>query len=352
MAPEPSTISKRKADHIEVAASGAADFRRTTLLECVELEHNCLPEIAAEDVDLSTPLLGKTLRMPLVITGMTGGTDEARAINQDLARAAEEAGVAFGVGSQRAMAEEPNIAPTYEVRNVAPNALILGNIGAVQALSYGPDRVAKLAEAIGADAMAVHLNPAQELIQSDGDRDFRGVLRCIEELVRVLEIPVVVKETGCGISASCGKRLVDIGVSAIDISGAGGTSWVAVEARRAQNQSPSEMLGLELWDWGIPTAVATARAAPLPVDVIASGGLRSGLDIARTLALGAKAAGMAAPILRAQRQGGLPAAVDALEQLRKTLISICVLCGSKSPSELASVPKFITDPLRSYLKNG
>jgi isopentenyl-diphosphate delta-isomerase len=351
MASEPSSISQRKADHIEVAASGAADFQSSTLLECVELQHCCLPELSTDDLDLSVPLLGKTLSLPLVITGMTGGTEEAQQINRDLAEVAEQSGIAFGVGSQRAMAEQPELAHTYAVRDVAPTALILGNIGAVQALNYGPERVAALAEAIGADAMAVHLNPAQELIQEAGDRDFRGIVEGLAALKQTLDVPLVVKETGCGISRACARTLVDIGAAAIDISGAGGTSWVAVEAQRATDKSAAASLGHELWNWGIPTAVATASVATLPVDVIASGGLRSGLDVAKVLALGATAAGMAAPILRAQRRGGVDAALAAVHQIRRTLEAVCLLCGCKTPAELARAPRYIAEPLRSYLKD-
>jgi len=200
-------IVRRKADHIEVAASGSADFaERTTLLEDVHLVHQALAEIAIEELDLSVELCGKTLAAPLIITGMTGGTPRARTINRDLAVAAAKAGVAMGVGSQRAMAEHPDLEDTFQVKDAAPNLVLFGNLGVVQARQLGPERVAELARRIGADAMAIHLNPAQEMIQEHGDRDFRGATDTIARLVETLPCPVIVKETGCGLSVQAARR--------------------------------------------------------------------------------------------------------------------------------------------------
>lgn len=348
MADEPA-IAKRKADHLEVAASGRADFAKSTLLEHVHLVHQALPELALEDIDLSTKLAGKTLAAPLVITGMTGGTAEAAAVNRDLARAAQDAGVALGLGSQRAMDEHPDLAATYEVRDVAPNVVLFGNIGAVQALAMGPARVIALAKRIGADAIAVHLNPGQELIQERGDRDFRGACDAIAKLVAVSPVPVIVKETGCGLSLEAARALIAAGVHTVDVAGAGGTSWVAVEAVRAAKGSPSAALGAELWDWGVPTAVSVVACARANLNVIASGGLRSGYDIARALALGATAGGMAAPMLRAQREGGREAVSALITQTIASIRAICLLSGCRSARDLASAPRHLGGPLRSYL---
>ena len=342
-------ISQRKADHLQVAASGEADFRVTTMLEHVHLVHQSLPELATDGVDLRTTLLGWELQAPLIISGMTGGTEEAGAINRDLARAAERAGIAFGVGSQRAMAEHPELQATFEVRDVAPDVFLIGNIGVVQARDLGVARVAELAKRIGANAMAVHLNPAQELIQEHGDRDFTGAIDTISDLVESLSVPVIAKETGCGLSAQAARRLHDVGVSTVDVSGAGGTSWVAVEARRAASGSAAAHLGAELWDWGIPTAVSVATCVAEGLEVIATGGLRSGHDIARAIALGASCGGLAAPVLRAHRSGGLDAVTRFLDELINSVRAVTLLSGCATVGELASAPRHISGDLRAWL---
>ncbi|HET7502265.1 MAG TPA: type 2 isopentenyl-diphosphate Delta-isomerase [Kofleriaceae bacterium] len=348
MADEPA-IAKRKADHLEVAASGRAEFAKSTLLEHVHLVHQALPELAVSEIDLSTTLAGKRLAAPLVITGMTGGVAEAGAVNRDLARAAQAAGIALGLGSQRAMDEHPELAESYEVRDVAPDVVLLGNVGAVQALAMGPARVIELARRIGADVLAVHLNPGQELIQERGDRDFRGVLGGIARLVEASPVPVIVKETGCGLSAEAARALAGVGVRSVDVSGAGGTSWVAVEAVRAAQGSASAALGNELWDWGVPTAVSVVACARAGLDVIASGGLRTGYDVARAIALGARVGGMAAPMLRAQRAGGCEAVAQLISQVTASIRAICLLTGCPTVGDLARAPRHLGAPLRAFL---
>lgn len=345
------TIAKRKADHLEVAASGRADFTRSTLLEHVHLIHQALPELALDQVSLATELAGKQLHAPLVITGMTGGTAEATAVNRDLARAAQATGVAFGVGSQRAMAEHPELAASYQVRDVAPDVVLLGNIGGVQALAMGAAKVGELAKQIGADALAIHLNPGQELIQPNGDRDFRGVVDGIARIVDSAGVPIVVKETGCGLSSQAAAALIAVGVTTVDVSGAGGTSWVAVEAVRAGEGSDAAALGDELRDWGIPTAVSVVACTRAGLTVIASGGLRSGYDVARALALGARAGGMAAPMLRAQRSGGFEGARREIERVVSSIRSVCLLAGCRSASDLARAPRHLGAPLRTFLED-
>tara|TARA_R110002096_G_scaffold44526_12_gene120404 strand:+ start:31151 stop:32209 length:1059 start_codon:yes stop_codon:yes gene_type:complete len=345
-----SGIEDRKADHIEVAASGRADFRNQgTLLSSVHLVHQSLPEFAVDEIDLSVSFLGKTLRAPILITGMTGGTPEAKAINKDLAAVAQEMGIAFGLGSQRAMAEKPELAATYQVRDVAPDALIIGNIGAVQARHYGVAKIRELADAVGADAMAVHLNPAQEMIQAGGDRDFRGVIDTIGELQANLGIPLIVKETGCGLSSQAAAALVRVGVSHVDVSGAGGTSWTAVERFRAAEGSVQQRLGDEFWDWGIPTAASVYACAAAKLHVVASGGIRSGVDIARAIALGATVGGLAAPVLRAQRAGGKDAAQATIAALIDSIRTTLLLTGCQSIADLQQAPKHIAPALRSWI---
>jgi len=344
--PDEPRIAKRKADHLEIAASGQAE-RGSTLLEHVHLVHQALPELALDEIDLSTELCGKRLALPLVITGMTGGTAEAAAVNRDLARAAQAAGVALGLGSQRAMDEHPELAASYQVRDVAPDVVLFGNVGAVQAAAMGPARVVELGKRVGADAMCVHLNVGQELIQDGGDRDFRGLVAAIARLVEQSPVPIIVKETGCGLSSEVARALVGAGVKTVDVSGAGGTSWILVEAARAQG--PARALGQELADWGVPTAVSVAACARAGLETIASGGLRSGYDIARALALGARAGGMAAPMLVAQRFGGAEWVRIAIENLVPAIRAVCLLAGCRTPAELARAPRHLGAPLRAWL---
>jgi isopentenyl-diphosphate delta-isomerase len=347
--PDEPAIAKRKADHLEVAASGRADFARSTLLEHVHLTHQALPELALDDVDLTTDLVGHRLAAPLVITGMTGGTAEAAAVNKDLAKAAQAAGIALGLGSQRAMAEHPELAASYQVRDVAPDVVLLGNVGAVQAKAMGVAKVLELAKSIGANAIAVHLNPGQELIQDHGDRDFRGLVETIARLVEASKLPVIVKETGCGLSPQAARALVGAGVHTVDVAGAGGTSWVAVETVRAADGSDAAALGNELWDWGLPTAVSVVSCVRAGLDTIASGGLRSGYDVARALALGARAGGMAAPMLRAQRAGGADGVRAMIERVTRAIRSVCLLTGTRRASDLSRAPRHLGAPLRAFL---
>ena len=341
-------ISERKRDHLEIAASGRANHRGSTLLDDVHLVHQSLPELSLDEIDLSTELLGHRLRAPLLITGMTGGTAEAERINRDIAGVADSLGIAFGVGSQRALAEHPEWAASYAVREEAPDVFLLGNIGAVQAKDYGVARVAELVASIDADALAVHLNPAQEAVQDGGDRDFRGQLDAIAALAAGLEVPILVKETGCGLSAEAAAALVRAGVSAVDVAGAGGTSWTAVESERAAMPA-GRRLGEEFRSWGVPTAVSTALCVAAGLEVVASGGIRRGTDIARALALGARCGGMAAPVLRAQREGGADAVRAHLEELIAALRVAMLLVGAANLESLQRAPRHIGGELRAWL---
>lgn len=350
MAEGESKIAQRKADHLALAASGEVEFRaKSTLLEHVHLIHQALPERSLGEIDLTTRLCGRTLAAPVVVSGMTGGTAEAGALNRDLARAAEALGLAFGLGSQRAMALHAELCSTFQVRDAAPSVFLLGNLGVVQAREMGPRAVRELLRTVDANALCVHLNPAMELVQDGGDRDFRGALDTLESLVQELDVPVLAKETGCGLSAQAARALKNAGVRAVDVSGAGGTSWVGVEARRANAGSVAQALGDELWDWGIPTAVSIAWCAREGLEIIATGGLRTGSDVGRALALGATAGGLAAPVLRAHRQGGYDAVLAYLVQVVASLRTVTLLSGCGRATDLATAPRVITDPLRQWL---
>lgn len=351
MTEEAKDISERKADHIELCATGDVGFRaKTTLLEQVELIHDALPELALDAVDTSVLLLGKRLRAPLLIAAMTGGTERAQGINRELSRIAEERGYGFGLGSQRAMLNS-DASATYEVRQHAPTALVLGNIGAVQARSLSTDAAAELVAQVGADALCVHMNPAMELVQPGGDRDFTGALEAMERLSSGLSVPVVAKETGCGIGPGTAYRLVRAGIRNVDVSGAGGTSWVAVETERAQGSARA--LGEALRDWGVPTAasVLVARSTrPRFKTIIATGGISSGLDVARALALGAHAAGIARPVLQAFLSGGREAAVRYLEEVEAELRAVMLLVGARDVASLRKTPVLLGRDLRRWSK--
>ena len=343
-------ISQRKADHLDLATVGDVGFRKTTtLLESVRLVHSALPELALDDVDLSVDVVGKRLRAPLVIAAMTGGTDRARRINLQLASIAEQQGYAFGLGSQRAMHADASCTTSYQVRSVAPSALVLGNIGGVQAARMTTAEVTELVAAVGADALCIHLNPAMEIIQSSGDRDFRGVISCFERLVHELSVPVVAKETGCGLSRAVGQRLREVGVRHVDVSGAGGTSWVAVERARASEDR--RHLGDVFREWGIPTAVSVAWMAELGFDtVLATGGIHDGLQVAKALALGASAAGLARPVLQRLEAQGTESAKEFLSGVEAELRAAMLLVGASNVAELRRAPRVIVGELGAWLR--
>jgi isopentenyl-diphosphate delta-isomerase len=348
-----SSIGQRKTDHLALCAEDDVGFRNaSTLLECVRLVHDALPDFRVDDIDTSVTLFGKTLRAPIVIASMTGGTDEAGRINRELASIAEERGYGFGLGSQRAMHVRPGTSASFRVRQFAPTIPVLGNVGVVQARAMRTEEVRALVEEVGADAICVHLNPAMELVQPGGDRDFSSGLDTIARLVRELGVPVIVKETGCGISPSVGRRLRATGVAHVDVSGAGGTSWVGVETKRAAaaGDDAARNLGQALWDWGVPTAASVALLAPLGFEtIVATGGISSGVDVARALALGASAAGLARPVLRALAAGGRAGAAEFLAGVEAELRAVMLLTASRDLASLRRAPRVVTGDLRAWI---
>lgn len=332
--------NQRKSEHLRISLKEDVRFRNlTTGLERYRFVHQALPEINRDHVDLSISLLGKDLSAPLIISSMTGGTEEAETINKNLALAAQIHGLGMGVGSQRTALEEPDLSHTYQVRDVAPDILLLANLGAVQLnYGYGIEHCQRAVEMIEADGLILHLNPLQEALQPEGNTDFSGLLAKIEAVCRGLSVPVIVKEVGWGISTEVARRLADAGVAAIDVAGAGGTSWSEVEMHRAISES-SRRIAAAFADWGIPTAESiqmVRRAAP-DVTLIASGGIRTGVEAAKAIALGADAAALATPFLQPATVS--PEAVgekirEVLEELRTAMF--CV--GAGNLQELKSVP--------------
>ena len=341
-------IQRRKADHLDLCATDDVAFKqRTTLLEHVRLVHQSLPDLHADELDTTTHLLGRRLRFPLVIAGMTGGTERAADVNRELAMIAEARGYGFGLGSQRAMQRAPETAWTYQVREHAPTALLLGNVGVVQARELETAVLAALVKDIGADALCLHMNPAMELVQPGGDRDFRGGTDTFRRLCAELSVPVVAKETGNGVSAETADKLYAAGVRHVDVSGAGGTSWVGVETLRAKDAQRA--LGETLWDWGVPTAASVALVARRGMKVIATGGVKSGLDVARAIALGATVAGIARPALQAWVQGGRAGAERFFYGVERELRAVMLLTGSRDLPTLARASRVITGELRDWL---
>lgn len=330
------TIASRKRDHIRVCLDERSQFDSTTAgLERYRFVHESLPEMAPSDVDLTTEFLGKTFAAPLLVSSMTGGPIDGATINRHVAEGVAATGLGMGVGSQRIAIEDPSCAASFEVRKYAPDIPLFANFGAVQLnYGYGADQARAAVDMIGADGLFLHLNPLQEVVQPEGDTNFTGLLDKIGALVEAVDFPVLVKECGAGISGPTLKRLVDRGVAAVDVSGAGGTSWSKVEAHRAQDPL-QHSLGETFGNWGIPTAVAIreGREAAPEALIIASGGIRSGLDAAKAIALGADMVAIAQPVLAASLDSA-NAVKAVLTRFIAELRTACFLVGARNPLEL------------------
>ena len=339
-------IGRRKAEHLQLAAEGDVETLVTAGWEDVHLVHDALPTVDAASIDLSARLLGHTLRLPLVISGMTGGHGRAIAINELLGRVAERAGIAIGVGSQRAALRDPSLIPTYAVlRDSAPHAFVIANVGVSQLVKQGDEAalsakdVRAIVKMVRADALALHLNYLEESVQPEGQTRATGTESAIRALVKASPVPIIAKETGAGISRSTALRLRRLGVAAIDVGGVGGTSFAAIEGMRARERGDAlrMTLGERFRDWGMPTAVAVVGASAARLPLIATGGVRSGLDAAKALALGATAVGVGRPLLQAALKGE-QACLDWLAAFELELRTAVFLSGIKRASDLRRVP--------------
>jgi isopentenyl-diphosphate delta-isomerase len=331
--------SSRKSDHIRINLEEDVSSRITTGLERYRFVHNALPELNLPEIDLGVEIFGKKLKAPLLISSMTGGSKEAAQINQRLAEAAQAEGVAMGLGSQRAAIEDKRLVTTYRVRNVAPDILLFANLGAVQLnYGYGLDHLQRAVEMAEADAIMLHLNPLQEAVQPEGDTNFSGLLQKIEIMCKQLPVPVVIKEVGWGISAETAKQLARAGVQAIDVAGAGGTSWTQVEMHRATNESQAR-LAAAFADWGISTSdsIVYIREALRTMRIFASGGLRTGQDIAKCIALGAELGGMASPYLKAAAKS-TEAVLETIREVAMELRVTMFAAGAASIPDLQRLP--------------
>ncbi len=341
-------LEQRKLEHLRINLEEEVSVPHvSTGLEQYGFLHNALPEISLYDVDLSTTFLGHELRVPLIISSMTGGTSEALRINRRLAEGAQSTGIAMGLGSLRAALEAPHLVDTYRVRDVAPDILLLANLGAVQLnTGFGPEECQRAVELVSADALILHLNPLQEALQAEGDVDWRGLLTKIEAICSRMAVPVIAKEVGWGISASVARRLVGAGIAAIDVAGAGGTSWSQVEMYRAPTERRRRLCAA-FAEWGLPTAEAIVQVrASLPeIPLIGSGGLRSGMDLAKVLALGADLGGIAGPFLRAASVSSQDVA-DLVSEMADVLATVMFCLGISSVRALRGTAALYRRPSR------
>ena len=351
--PKSAVTENRKVDHLRICLERDVQSLTPTGLEDIRLIHAAAPEINLDDVDIRCTFLGHKLHGPLMVTAITGGVAEATPINRNIAEAVEELGLAMGVGSQRAAIEDAALADSFAVaRQAAPTAFLVGNIGAAQLSSgYGIAEVKTAIAMIKANALAVHFNAAQEAVQPEGEASFAGVLQALKVIANKATVPIIAKETGAGISREIAMKLADVGVKALDVAGLGGTSWPAVEAERARAEDSRKVtLGRWFTDWGIPTAACTVEAArAVKIPVVASGGIRTGIDLAKAIALGATLGGVALPVLApATQSAGLVR--EYLETLLHGLKATMFLVGAKTLEELAHAPLVIGGATRAWLE--
>ncbi len=348
--------SSRKDDHIVLSVKENVSSRISPWFEYVRFVHQSILETSLSDVDISASFLGHVVEAPIVISGMTGGTELAKRINESLARLAQKFKIPIGVGSQRVALEDRSLSHTFSVvRENAPDVPVIANIGQSQvAAGVRKEEILYLVEMIQANAIAVHINPLQEVLQPEGEPDFRDFIRKLGEFVKESPVPVIIKQTGEGLSRESASKLQGIGIEGIDVGGAGGTSFAVIEGMRSRfyGRDLLERVASTFADWGIPTAASILEVREVFPDklLIASGGVRSGVDVAKALRLGADFAGIARPILKELYEGGLSRAEKYLEQVIKELRITLFLTGSSNLNELRSAPIVIFGDLLHWIK--
>jgi isopentenyl-diphosphate Delta-isomerase len=337
----------RKFEHLMLCAAEDVESGKTGL-DDISFVHNAIPEIAKSDIDLGATFLRRSFATPLFIAGMTGGHKEAIAVNAALSEAAETCGIGIGVGSQRAAIEHPELIESYSVvRERAPSAFVVANIGAIQAKEYNLETIERLIDMVDADALAIHLNFLQEAVQREGDTNAERCLDAIKSLSKSLRIPIIAKETGAGISREAAAELQKAGAAAIDVGGAGGTSWARVESYRARTDRLLERLGELYSHWGIPTAISILESVVLPV--IGTGGIRNGLHVAKCVALGASLCGLGLPLLRSAFEGA-ECVTNEIAAINEELRVAMFLTGCKTLADLKTRPLIITGKTKEMLE--
>jgi isopentenyl-diphosphate delta-isomerase type 2 len=336
----PSEIEERKAKHLSICSDPSRYTVETPAIgfEGIHLVHDALPEMADGEIDTSVDFLGRRVALPFFISCMTGGSEGGFQANRDLARAAQQLGIPVGIGSVRVLFDHPELFPHFHIKPLAPDVPVMANLAAQQIRDYPHRRIMDLIGRLEAEALVIHVNPGQELFQPEGDRDFRGLKEAIASFCRDAQVPVIVKETGFGIHLGLIRELMDMGVAYVDLAGAGGTNWITVEAYRLPGEDRSAAREFE--GWGLPTALLLAS---IPKDmgsgkILASGGLRSGMDLAKALVLGAELGGMALPLIRKVKEGGVAGVVEFTRSLEQVLRAVMLLTGSRTVADLRGRP--------------
>jgi isopentenyl-diphosphate delta-isomerase len=348
-----SGIEKRKLGHLRISLEKNVEGDTLTGFQDIRLIHRALPELDLDEIDTRTSLYGRELSAPLIISALTGGTPKAKEINETLAAVAEEKKIGIGIGSQRIAIDQPEKRDTFSiVREKAPNTLVMGNLGCPQlARGWGLDEINEAIAMVEADALCFHMNPLQEAVQVGGDTDYRGILEIISEITTLIDTPIVMKETGCGIAYEDAVKMEKAGVQGLEIAGAGGTSWSAVEYHIAkeEGEKDQEYLGQALWNWGIPTAISVVETSlKTSLDIIASGGIRTGAEIAKAITLGADAGGMAKPFLEKAIEGE-KAVEEYVDNIIQEFKVVMFLVGAKKTEELHKVPALILGRTAEWL---
>ncbi|MBU1120524.1 MAG: type 2 isopentenyl-diphosphate Delta-isomerase [archaeon] len=339
---------ERKNEHIEISLKENVQFKeKTNGFEDVELCYETLPEINKKEIELEKRFLGKKFNAPVMVTAITGGTKKAREINKDIALACEKTGIGMGLGSMRAMIEKKELSETYFVRDVAPEIFLAGNIGVMQLNEFSVKEIENALKEVKADAIAVHVNAAQEAFQEEGDTNFRGALEAINKFAGESNYPVIVKEVGHGINAKTARELEKTKVKAIDVEGSGGTSWIGIDSLRGNKE-----IGETYWDFGIPTAASLIEVRKnFKREVIASGGIRNGMEIVKALVMGAELGGIALPVLEAQEKGGTEGVENYLNRIIEEIRTGMFLVGAKNLKELKGKKYIVKGNLRNWVEN-